>query len=98
MGRKWEVGRLESLLDKRSPFISERNEEVFGGGEGTEEEIAKQAANQAQECVSVSQGGGLRAVADTFRQGWEGSWGEHVRGTFRGEPWLVRGEEGLCQP
>lgn len=59
LGRKWEVGRLESLLDKRSTFISERNEEVFGGGEGTEEEIPKQAANQAQECVSMSKGSGL---------------------------------------
>lgn len=54
-------------------------EEVFGGGEGTEEEIPEQAANQAQECVSMSRGSGLRAVADTFSQGWEGSWGEHER-------------------
>lgn len=53
--------------------MSERKEEVFGGGEGTEEEIPKQAANQAQECVSMSRGSELEAVSDTFRQGWERS-------------------------
>lgn len=45
MRRKWEVRRLKSLLDKRSTFMSERKEEVFGGGQGMEEEIPKQAAN-----------------------------------------------------
>lgn len=39
LSRKWEVGRLQSLLDKRSTFTRERKEVVFGGGEGMEEEI-----------------------------------------------------------
>lgn len=39
MSRKWEVGRLLSLLDKRSTFTREGKEVVFGGGEGMEEEI-----------------------------------------------------------
>lgn len=43
-------------MDKRSTFVSEKKEVVFGGGEVMEEEIPKYAASLAQECVSISKG------------------------------------------
>lgn len=42
--------------------MSEKKEVLFGGGEVMEEEIPKQAASQAQECVSISEGSELGAL------------------------------------
>lgn len=39
--------------------MREKKEVVFGGGEGTEEEIPKYASSQAQECVAISKGSEL---------------------------------------